>query len=424
MSGEERVCRTEHGLCPQVEAKTLARPLRMLFVTPYFPPQTGGVATFVDAIQRLLRERGHEVTVLVPGSSHTLIPMETSGSDGPFELYFRTPWVPESPLRGFGGWCLHALPTLGRIARFIRSRRIQLVILEYPLTWMYYFLALRRLVGVKLIVGVHGDDVLSLPHTSRHEQWLVRRLVRQADWLVGHSRSLLAATERIVGPLREQQSCIPYGIEPERVRRLAQSSGQLPFGLEAPYVLTVAKLYPRKAIEVLLRAISGLGELPGKWRFVIVGDGPEEQHLRELASRLRIADRVVFTGELTLQDTAGLHERCEFFVLPSRSEPFGIALLEAMAFGKAVVATRVGGIPEFVRDGQNGILVEADDSDALGAAMTRLLKDPALRARLGAEGYRTADGPYNYAQIIHEYERCFRRVLGKEGRAAELRTHQ
>jgi glycosyltransferase involved in cell wall biosynthesis len=383
----------------------------ILFVTPYFPPQTGGVATYVHAIQRRLRERGHEVAVLMPGSSHVLTRVGTPAQGDIFECYLRRPWVPSAPLKGFAGWSLYALPTLSRLATFIRSRRIEVVVLEYPMAYMYYFAILRRILNFRIVVGVHGDDVLSLSKLDAYERFLVRRLIRKADWLVGHSKSLLAETSRIVGEASYRRSCIPYGVESTRLRALVGGIPDARAVCDAPYILTVAKLYSRKGLDVLLDSVRQMGPQAGQRRFVVVGDGPEESRLKEQADALGIADRVVFTGELTFEETARLHERCEFFVLPSRSEPFGIALLEAMTFGKAVVATRVGGIPEFVVHRENGLLVEADDSKGLSAEIVRLIDDSELRSRLGARGRQTVEERYTYDKVISDYEACFRLAL-------------
>ena len=217
----------------------------ILFVTPYYPPQTGGVATYVESIQRLLRERGHQVYVLVPGTAHGITPCAATGDNGyVFELYLRLPWVKTARLKGFAAWIIYVMPTLYRLATFIRQKRIDTVVLEYPLACMYYFKLLRRMAGIRLVVGIHGDDVLSLPASVWYERVLVEKLIRGADWLVAHSSSLIAAAERIVGHLHGKQSCIPYGVEAARLQALASRGGSARISVTGPFILTVAKLYP------------------------------------------------------------------------------------------------------------------------------------------------------------------------------------
>jgi glycosyltransferase involved in cell wall biosynthesis len=167
--------------------------------------------------------------------------------------------------------------------------------------------------------------------------------------------------ERIVGDLSGRRSYLPYGIDCERLRQTAAQSTRHPLSEQQPYALTVAKLYDRKGIDILLRAIEKVKSSLGSCRFLIVGDGPEEAALKQLASDLQVADRVVFVGDVPNTMIPSLLRDCDFFVLPSRSEPFGIVLLEAMTFGKAILATRAGGIPEFVTNGINGVLVPSEN---------------------------------------------------------------
>jgi glycosyltransferase involved in cell wall biosynthesis len=100
-------------------------------------------------------------------------------------------------------------------------------------------------------------------------------------------------------------------------------------------------------------------------------------------------------------------------VLPSRSEPFGIVFLEAMTFGKAIVATNVGGIPEFVVDGFNGLLVPSEDSDALAEKIELCIENPDVRERLGHNGLSVVETRYDYPALIFRYERLYETILSK-----------
>jgi glycosyltransferase involved in cell wall biosynthesis len=328
----------------------------------------------------------------------------------------RVPRVPDAPIKGFLAFLVYFLPTLMRLKRFLDEKAIDLVSLEYPMSYMYYFYLLKRIRRVKLVVGIHGDDVLSLPLAPKYEQWLVKHLVRRADWLLAHSASLLTQAEQRVGPLNGNRSYIPYGIEPDRLRAESLDRTEHFILPERPYILTVAKLYNRKGLDVLLHAIAKLGTAVKGYSFLVVGDGPEEQTLRLLAADLGIKDAVVFTGELQSSEIAKLYKDCEFFVLPSRSEPFGIVLLEAMVFGKAIIATKVGGIPEFVVDGYNGILVPTEDSDALAEQIKCLIDDQVLKLKIGRNSLALIEERYSYSVIIDEYEKLFRNVvIGSSG---------
>ncbi len=388
--------------------------MNILMVTPYFPPQTGGVVTFTDSLQRLLRERGHQLYVIVPGSSHSITPCVTPTNALTYDFYFRSLWIAEAPVKSLFAFLVYFIPTLFKLRRFLKKNNVDLVLLEYPMPYMFYFYLLKLLVKMKIIVGIHGSDVLSLQLTPKHEQWLVRQIVRRADWLLAHSSSLMSQAETVIGQLNDNRSYIPYGIELERWRCLSGNKTE-PLVLPVrPYILTVAKLHERKGLNILLYAIKKLGNEVAGYHFVIVGNGPEEMALKQLALRLGIQDSVVFTGELQRQEIIKLYQNCEFFVLPSRSEPFGIVLLEAMVFGKAIIATKVGGIPEFITDGFNGILVPPDNPSALAESITHLIRDPELGSTIGKNGPALVENRYNFRVIVDRYEKLFQQITTPE----------
>lgn len=385
--------------------------MQILIVTPFFTPQTGGVTTYIEALRRDLEVRGHTVHVLRAGESDAIVTCPRVRDSKVWSAYLRPLWCPEAPVRGVLAFLAYALPTLVRLARFVRANRIEVVSIEYPLAWMAYWLPLRWWTGVRTIVGLHGDDVLSLHLLPRHERWLVRRLVRSADLVLAHSSRLLKDAERIVGRLPSHRGYLPYWVNCAELRDQARRTS-LPEGIGSTrYVLTVAKLYHRKGIDVLLRALAKIAPAQQNLRFVIVGDGPEERALRADAVRLGLENLVVFAGDVRSTDIPALIAGCEFFLLPSRSEPFGIVLLEAMTFGKAVLATRVGGIPEFIKDGVNGLLVSSEDSGELSAAIERLLTDASLRERLARTGLSVIEDRYDQRALGPRYEALFASVV-------------
>lgn len=168
---------------------------------------------------------------------------------------------------------------------------------------------------------------------------------------------------------RRRISVLPSGID---VRRTAPGPARTP-----PVVVTAAVLEPRKAIDVLIRAVAPLDV-----RLDIFGDGSERSRLEDLARRL--GANVCFHGRT--DDVRDRLAEADLFVLPSRGENLPISILEAMAAALPVVATRVGGVPELVEDGVTGRLVEPDDPFALGVAIEEILADDAARVAMGRAG--------------------------------------
>ncbi len=181
----------------------------------------------------------------------------------------------------------------------------------------------------------------------------------------------------------------------------------LGIGGDTLLVLTLAQLMHRKGLDVLLRAAAKLRD--ARLCFAIAGDGPERDALHALARELGLGDRVRFLGRR--EDGADLLAACDLFVLPSRAEGLGVAALEAMGAGRAVIASKVGGLADLVVDGECGLHVPADDVDALAGAIARLRDDAALRARLAAAGPRRLDDGLRPAQVVQRHLELYRRVL-------------
>jgi glycosyltransferase involved in cell wall biosynthesis len=173
-----------------------------------------------------------------------------------------------------------------------------------------------------------------------------------------------------------------------------------------PIVLTVARLVEQKGLGVLLDAAA---HVPA--RFVVVGDGPERAGLVEHATAAGIADRVSFLGHRT--DVRDLLDAADVFVLPSLYEGTPLAVLEAMAAGKAIVATAIAGTDELVADGESALLVPPRDAGALAGAIRRLLDDPALRARLGETARRQAEAEFGAGAVARRVAALYERLLAR-----------
>jgi len=167
----------------------------------------------------------------------------------------------------------------------------------------------------------------------------------------------------------------------------------------------VAHLRPEKGHILFLRAAAQvLGAVPGT-AFLLVGDGPLRDDLERLALGLGISDAVHFLG--SRKDIPRILSAMDVFVLSSLREGFGIAAAEAMAMGKPVVATTVGGIPEVVADGQTGILVPPQSPDALAAAIVKLLRDERLRNRMGEAGRKRAEEHFSSQAMVRRFEEIY-----------------
>lgn len=171
---------------------------------------------------------------------------------------------------------------------------------------------------------------------------------------------------------------------------------------DVPLLLSMGRLHREKGHDVTLRALM---QLPEAWLW-LAGSGPEEAALRHLARSLGIADRVRFLG--WRRDAGALYRAADICVFPSRKEPLGNVVIQSWVYGLPVVASRAIGPANLIREGQDGLLVPINDSDALAAGIRRLLGDAALRDRMRQAGRLRAAAEYERSAVVQRW----RAVLG------------
>ncbi|WP_018086546.1 glycosyltransferase family 4 protein [Desulfurispora thermophila] len=264
--------------------------------------------------------------------------------------------------------------------------------------------------------------------------WKQFSLVLAERVLAACSQQVIAVSENLRRELIEREKlpphkvvCIHNGIEPGRfLEDQRRPDMKQDWGLSGASVVlgTVARLAPQKGLSTLLKAFALLyGQMAGEndLRLVLVGDGPLMSELRALAGELGIGERVIFTG--MRRDIPQLMHCFDIFVLPSLTEGLPLTVLEAMAAGLVVVASRVGGIPEAVWDGQTGFLVPPGDEAALAEKLRYLVQQPELRCRMGEAGRMRVLEEFTAQSMVQKTEQLyftwlkrFRKRLRSEGR--------
>lgn len=188
------------------------------------------------------------------------------------------------------------------------------------------------------------------------------------------------------------------------------------FGLSPDCLVvgSVGRLEPVKGYDILLRAGGLLRARQPKVRFLLAGEGEEASRLKRLANEFRIDDRVIFLG--WQQEILDVLSALDLFVLPSRNEGMGRTIVQAMAMGKPIVATRVGGIPEVLGEGEAGLLVPPDDPVELASAIEQLLTDRELARTMAEAGKRRAPA-YSADKMVASIESLYETLLIQKGLA-------
>ncbi len=382
--------------------------VNVLIVVPW-DQSRGGVATVVNNLATHLTGAGHNVLFFHPGDSDTARRKTTETGRPGVELNLRPPWISDHRVKSVVAFWLLLPRTTWRLHRLLRDHQIDVVSIHYVLPAFVYFGMCRIIRRFALVVTAHGADMMPNGQAPDKYSWGLRSVLRRCDQFTAPSRDYLESTLRILPSLRSKALFIHNGID---VSELAAPPAASPTSRH--FVLCVAAHVRKKGVDVLLHALRLARSQGFSMRLVLVGDGPMRGDLERLTGELGVADQVQFAGSQALEGMRELLHGCAFFVLPSRAEPFGIAALEAMAVGKAVVASRVGGIPEFVLDGENGVLVEPDNPQALADALCLLENDALLRDRLGCAGKATVmAGQYTLERMGQNYLSLFERLIAR-----------
>jgi glycosyltransferase involved in cell wall biosynthesis len=175
----------------------------------------------------------------------------------------------------------------------------------------------------------------------------------------------------------------------------------------------VARLSPEKGHTVLLRAFQKVINRHSQARLVIIGEGEERERLQHLVADLSIGSFVRFLG--LRADVPEVLATCDLFTLPSIQEGLPIVILEALAAGKAVVASEVGAIPDVIRHGATGMLVPPGNVDALADALCLLIEDEEARQLLGQSGRKLVREAYDFERTVGQYDDLYQRVLRESG---------
>ncbi len=336
------------------------------------------------------------------------------------EIAYLLPWkdafVAEIEAAGVPVHCLEArrpasLGWVRRLRRLVASREIDLVHTHMPVPAAVARLALpgRRPAFV---------------HTE-HNLWGRYRLpTRLANRLTyGRNAAVIAVSDGVAGSIRSRVpvDVVTHGIDVERIRGAdgldaRDARRRLGLGGDGPVVGTVGNFTAKKDQATLLEAAARLAEEHPDLRVVLVGSGPLEGDLRAQTGRLGLSDTVVFAG--SRDDVFDLLPAFDVFTLSSRFEGLPISLLEAMASGVPPVVTRVGGIPEVVTDGVDGVLVDPADADGLATGLGKLLADPGRRAEMAARAAGRA-AAFDLAHAVRRIEAIYERALGVPPTAAD-----
>lgn len=390
---------------------------------PVFEP--GGVAKVIASLGAALERAGQWHVSYLEIAAHDGDP---AGATGPkvYRRRIRPFPPPRSRVRTWLVFAVTLIPALLRMHALLRRERIAVVNVHYPTPEAWLFAALRRtrLYRGRLVLSVHGLDIRE---TLRHPQRTraMRVIYSAADLVVACSNSLARDVPNLSPALASRTRAVHNGLDADfAVAGEPRSvlAGALP--AEYPTVLSVATFEPKKGLDVLVKAFATCLQSHPALRLRMIGqrrpNGCTFDEVMAQVATLGLTNRVTTATDVPNEQVLAAMASADVLVLPSRQEPFGLVLLEAGILGTPIVATDVDGIPEVVPSDDYGLLVRADDPDAISKAILSILRDPAEARRRAANMQRRVRNEFTWDAAASKYTALIAELHG-EGRNSRVR---
>ncbi|MEM3638083.1 MAG: glycosyltransferase family 4 protein [Conexivisphaerales archaeon] len=362
----------------------------ILFLTYHYPPEVGGIQTRISKYVETMIRLGCSVTVAVVRPRQSVIRQEVSNGAETVVL------------------------SSGMVGFVTNIQRLFSIIIHERKDVIHVFTGSSTLLGVTLVVLGKVFGRRTVITFFGREDFYVKNLtnlaclkcsLRLADRILTNSK----ATLRYVPKLCLKKCNVLMGgadyNPPPTYNELKQKT---------PSVLFVGRLVRRKGVYDLLDAFPYVLKKIPDARLVIVGDGPERDALHKRATLLSLQSKVEFRGLLYGKELADQYSSASVVVLPSTNiqedfadEGLGLVLIEAMMFGKPVIGTMHGGIPELVNDGENGILVPENSPEKLADAVITILSNPELASIMGKKGYNVASSKFTWYAATKRLLECY-----------------
>ena len=395
----------------------MSETLKLLMLNPFFYPYQGGTEKHLLEVSKRLAER-HEVTVLTSQLPDTkrfekIYGVNVVRTPALILTKLPHPLPPPFPLMPRHGFDLQRLAKRADVVH-AHNRFI------YGLTEVAMVRALNR----TLCLTLHNARPMGIgPSTDlfgqAYDESVGRIIMRACDGVIGVSQATLDTT--LPEDYDGVKSVVYNGVD-EKTFTPGEAGGNWRKRLGIPagkkIVLCVCRLVEQKGIVFLLEAMHDVDAA-----LVLLGRGPLETELASYAAAHRVSEKLFpCTERISDSELVDLYRTADVFVLPSLYEPFGMVIVEAMACGKPVVGTGVGGIPEIIREDTNGLIVPPRNPRALANAINAIIENDAKARRFGLAGRKIVENEFTWQRTAHGYEEFYKRVQLAEAERSVSRS--
>jgi len=366
-------------------------------------PTYGGSGIVGSELGRELSERGHTVHFISYALPTRLCRLDE-------RLQFHQVDLFDYPLFEFPPY---DLALASKILEVAQDQHLDVLHMHYAIPHATAAFLAREMLKPKrylpFVTTLHGTDITLVGSRSSFLP-ITRFSITQSDAVTAISHYLAQETCRIFGHCGVE--VIPNFINAEEYKRCENPALNVTLAPNGEkLIMHVSNFRPVKRIGDCIHTLAQIRRLNAdlRVRLVMCGDGPERAGAEKLARDYGLTDHVLFAGQVP--DIANYLSAADLLLVPSETESFGLAALEAMACEVPVIATRTGGLPEVIRDGETGYLVELGDTLSMGERAIELLTDEKKRQEMGARGRRWAVDQFNTERVIPQYEQLYERVI-------------
>jgi len=395
--------------------------MRIAHLIHTFPPAVyGGGELFVYELSRRLTREGHEVIVVTRGFKNLSGREEMEGFcveryDNPAPERWKYHPIAEARVPWYGKYLVLSMDVVSstkHLSRLVREEKLDLIHASFIVPSGFSGAIVKKSTGIPLVITVHGNaDFYEVPKMLHP---MLRYAANNADGLVAVGHELKRNLIKELGDF--DIKVIPNGVDVDRyqpdIAERDKIRKRYGIPLDSPLLLSISRLVKRKNIDLVLRAVPRLVERMPDFRFLLVGEGPEEQRLRDLTRELGVEDVVIFTGFVSEEEKTRIYLSSDAFIQLSSREGLSISLLESKAAGLPAIVSDSKGTREPVRDNESGRLVSDPwDTIEVAEAVLDLLSDPKTARRLGKNAKMEAIENYSLDTMTRRYIDIYREAL-------------
>ena len=286
---------------------------------------------------------------------------------------------------------------------------------EYPFDLIHTHVALPSgYVGTKLakiykvpcMLTIHGKDLQTTVHINHKCQKTIRSILEKTESIILVSEKLKRRITELFPNVLSKCEVIPNGVN------IILNQNKPLLIKQQTYILSVGNLYQSKGTEINLLAFKEITRDFPECSYLIIGEGPEKDHLKRLAKELNIEDKVIFLGKVPHNEVLAYMKSCTIFSLPSWMEAFGIVYIEAMSLGKPVIACEGEGISDTIEHFKTGFLIPPNNVETLVETFTLLLSNAQLRTEVGNNAKQLASTTFSWKKNVLHYKHIFNKIVG------------